>query len=200
MAFRDTIVKFINDSLKAGSLNNKKLQPAAYHGLASVVARPIDNGQLQLLPAIDEGNGNYKPVEPNDKYNLVMYHKPLGNSYSFNKQSSYGDGFEIKSTSEMALIVWVDGKKTKLTTEHFEAMLVAGFPQKLTEDARKSIEVKSCLITPLATNMDKLQVFRQEYQGGKYFLKPEHIFFQLRYRVEMAFNQHCLNTCGCGPE
>jgi hypothetical protein len=199
MAFQDSIVQFINEALKGSSLNNKKFQPAAYNGIASVVARPKDGGQLELLPAVSVGNADYKPVEPNDKFNLVIYHKVNSNNYQYQKQDSYGDGFSIKSTTELSMIVWVDGKKAGITPEQAEAFIITGFPFKISEVARKTIGIKSCLITPLAADMDKLRVFRQEYQNVKFFLRPHHIFFQLRYRVELVFDQRCLLTCGCGP-
>lgn len=198
MAFSDTIVKFINDSLKAGSLKSKKFQPGAYHGIVTLVARKAADGKtLQLLPGIADPDGNYTTVEPNDKFNVIIYHRTLSNSYQYLKNDSYGDQQNIKATNEMAMLVWVDNKKTQLSPEQLEALFVAGMPQKLTADLKKDLGVMNCMINPLASNMDKLSVFRQEYQNIEFFLRPYHTFFQLRYRAELTFSQGCLTTCGC---
>lgn len=200
MAFSETFVQYINDSLKAGSLNSKKFQPGAFHGIVSLVARKGLNDSLQLLPAIAHMDGNFKAVEPNDKFNVIIYHKVIANSYLYQKQDSFGDHYVIKSTNEMAMIVWVNTKKAKLTAEQIEALFIAGLPQDLSPEKKKEIGIYSCKITPVATDMDKLRVFRQEYQNIPFFLRPEHCFFQLRYKAELTFDQACLLNCGCGSE
>lgn len=198
MAFNETIVQFINDSLKAGSLNNKIFQPGSYNGLVTLVARKKADGSLQMLPGIADIDGNYKPVEPNDKFRIIIYHRAISNSYLYQKQDSYGDTFSIKSTNDLQMIIWADTSKIQLTPELLEANIISGFVQKLSEDIRKKLKLRSCLLTPVSSDMDKLRVFRQEYQNTDFFLRPQHIFFSVRYRADLVFDQKCLEDCACG--
>lgn len=193
MAFTESIAKYLNDSLKASSLN---FNAGLFHTMATVIARKQDNNQLQLLPGIADVNGNYKTIEPNDKLSLIVYHKSLSTSYNYAKQDSYGNNYDLKATNEVAMIIWANAKKIKLSDEQLETRIIASFPQQLSAETKSSLQFKSCLISPLQTDMDKVRVFRQEYPGVNYFLRPEHIFFQLKYRVEIVFTQDCI-TCGC---
>lgn len=195
MPFTETIVKFINDCLKAGSLKDKKFQPGSYNCLASVVARKKDDGSLELLPAIADADGNYQPVQPDDRFNLIIYHKTISNAYSYVKNDSYGDGYLIKSTTENNLIAWIDSRKTFVAKDQFETLIIAGFPQIITKEMKMQLMIQSCIITPISSNMDILSVFRAEYQNCDFFLKPYHGLFAVRYRIEITFNQACLDTC-----
>lgn len=193
MAFTESIAKYLNDSLKASSLN---FNAGLFHTMATIIARKQESGQLQLLPGIADANGNYKTIEPNDKYPFLVYHKALNSSYGYTKQDSYGNLYDLKASNDVAMIVWADARKVKLTDEQLETQIIASFPQQLSAATKQALRFKSCLITPLQTDMDKVRVFRQEYPGVNYFLRPEHIFFQLKYRVEIVFTQDCI-TCGC---
>lgn len=196
MPFIENIVGFINDSLKAGSLKDKRFQTGSFLGLTTIVAKKKGE-TLTIYPGTVTVEGEYKTVEPNDKYPVVVYHKILTNTYVYQKDDSYGDRNSIKGTTELAMIVWGDSKKLKLSASQLEAIILMGIPQRISEVKRKELGIKSCTFTPVNSDMDQLRVYRGEYQNVDYFLKPQHSFFLIRYRVEMVFDQSCLSACGC---
>lgn len=197
MPFTDTIVKFINDSLRNGSLKDGKLQAGIFFGLSSIVARKNESGSLGLWPAIANNNGEYKPVQPDDKFPFMIYHKPVSTAYSYAKNDSYGDKYNIKAATENIIVAWIDSKKTNISAQFFETMIIAGLPLQVTSELKSEMGIISSLITPLSSNMDVLNVFRSEYQNVDFFLKPYHGFFSIRYRIETTFNQACLSACKC---
>jgi hypothetical protein len=197
MPFIENIVDYINATLKAGSLKDKRFQTGKFLGLTTIVAKRKADKSLAIYPGIVNTQGEFTTVEPNDKFPIVVYHKVLSSGYGYEKDNSYGNTSLIKSQTEMSMIVWGDSNKLKLSASRLEAVFLTGFPQRLSEQARKDLGLRMCLFTPLSSDMDQLRVFRGEYQNVDYFLKPQHSFFQIRYRVDMSFDQGCLDACGC---
>jgi hypothetical protein len=198
MPLVESIVGFINDSLKAGSL--KGIQPAKYIGVTTVLARKKRDDSLEILPAEMDLAGEYKMVEPNDQYSLIIYHKQTSNVYSTERNNSYGDGYNYKATTEMSVIVYADGKKLRRSAEQLEPLIIYGIPQRLGKALMAETKFNNCLITPLASVMDKISVFRQEYPNTEYFLKPYQHLFLIRYRIETTFDKNCINACLCGGQ
>lgn len=195
MPFAEVIAGIINQTLKGSSLNKKQFQPGSYNGLASIIGRKNAKGDLELIPGILDGSGNYTPVIPDQKFNLVIYHKLLTNEYGYDKKNSYGEAYDVRCTSQMMMVVWGDGKKIGITAEQLEAMIVFGMPQMLSSIDRQNLGLKTCMISPISTNMDRLQVFRQEYQQVEFFLKPNDALFLVRYKIETSFGQSCIDLC-----
>jgi len=133
MPFLNQITNFINDVLKAGSLNNAKFQPAKYYGVATTVSRKKDSAAaLEILPAIVE-NGTIKNyLVPDSKLAIQLYHKMITNVYSYEKKS-YGDAYSINCTSEMMLVVSFNSKLTGKAKEVLEPVVLFGLPQYLSK-------------------------------------------------------------------
>lgn len=194
MPFTAAIVNYINTTLREGC---SLLTDGRFLGIASIIARKkTPTTPLEQLPGILNDNKEYTPVEPNDKYKLIVYHKILSNTYSFDKTNSYGDDYRIKCTTEMAMIVWGDAMKLGIA-EELEAVIVFGMPQRLSRVLQNTLGLATCSITPVNSTLDRLPIFRQEYPQSEFFLKPNHQFFQIRYRIESSFDRACVqDLCG----
>jgi hypothetical protein len=196
MPFLNQIVSFINDTLKA---NLSRLQPAKYYGLSTQIARIKEiKAPLELLPAIVEGGVIKTLLTPDDKLALQLYHKLVSNTYSFEKKS-YGDSYDVKSTSEMTLVVTYNSKLTGKAREVLEPVVLFSLPQKISQVLLTDLELIKCLITPISSNMDAVQVFKQEYPQSSFFLNESLSMFSIRYRIEMSFSQACVDACLCDP-
>lgn len=196
MPFLDQIANYINDVLKAGELSKAKLQPAKYYGIANVITRKRDGGTLEQLPAITEAGVIKNLISPDGKMALQIYHKTIGNSYSYEKKS-YGDGYDMKSSTDMQLVVIFNSKLTGKVKEILEPVVLFGMPQKLSQGLIADLKIIKCSITPLSSNLDPVSVFKQEYPQAEYFLNEILSMFSIRYRIEMTFSQACLNACLC---
>lgn len=198
MPFLDRIATFINDSLKAGSLNKKQLNPAQYLGLTTTIGRKKNAAQqdVEVLPAVISVGGKATPISPDSKLAIQLYHKLQTNVYSYVKKS-YGDGYDIKSVSELSLVVISNSKLTGVAKYALEPVVLFGLPQRLSGPLATELQINSCLITPLGSNMDHMQVFRSEYPKSEYFLNEQMSMFLIRYRIEMTFSQACVDQCLC---
>jgi len=200
MPFLDQITQFINGELKAGSLKNKKLQPAKFFGIASIVHRSVngtkDPNKIEAIPGIISAAGSITPLTPDDKTAIQVYHKLISNVYSLEKKG-FGDRHDLKSVSELAMLVFTNSKLTGKVKESLEPLFVFGMPQKLSTALLADLKINNCLITILSSNMDQLQVFRQEFPQSAYFLNDQMGMFLIRYKIEMTFNQVCVDQCLC---
>lgn len=197
MPFLNQITDYINDTLRAGSLNKKILQPVEFCGLSTIVGRKKDKtSQLELLPAIVADKGVVKLITPESKYGMQLYHKVITNTYE-KDQKSVGDSYNIRSISEMSLIVISNGKLTGKAKEALEPVVLFGMPQNLSSALIADLKIKSCLITLTASNLNQVEVFRQEYPQSEYFLSEQMSMFSIRYRITMSFSQACVEQCLC---
>jgi len=199
MPFIPEITQFINDSLKASSLNKKKLQPAKFYGLTTQVFKSLkdkNTNNVEPFPAIVEGNGAITMISPDDKYSLQVYHKNIGKTYSYEK-NSYGDDYLVKVAADMQMIVITNSKISGKAKEAIEPLFILGMPQRLSKELVSGLGINSCLITPLGSNMDAVQVFRQEYPKSNLFLTNQMSMFLIRYKIELTLSQKCIEQCLC---
>lgn len=201
MPFIEKIVDYINTSLKASSLNDKRFQPGKYVGCTTLLPRPKGTG-LEVLPASCDANGEYKMVEPDDRYPIIIYHRTISNMYSkvvnTPQVKSFGDEYALKCLTEMNLTVIADSRKVNMLAEQLEPIIIYGIPMHLSRDMMIDLGLRSCVITPVSSLLDKINVFKQEYPSTAYFLKPFHQLFSIRYRVETGFDKNCIERCNCG--
>lgn len=192
MPFIVSIVNYINDAIQA---NCSLLAGGTFYGIASVVARKKTQASpLEQLPGILVDHTQYITIEPNDKYALIIYHKIISNTYQRDTNNSYGDGYRQKATTDMQLIVWGDSKKLGIDQE-LESVVVYSIPLSVAAPVQRTLGLKSCSITPYSSTLDRLTVFRQEYPQSEFFLKPNHQFFSVRYRIESTFDKQCVDMC-----
>lgn len=199
MPFLNQIISFINEDLKAGSLNKEKLQPARYYGLSTIVARSTKGtaqNQIELLPAIVDANGKATPITPDSKMALQVYHKLNGKVYSKEKKS-YGDDYLFNCVSDVTMVVLTNSKITGKTKDVLEPVVLFGMPQRLSTALTADLKINKCLITPVSSNMNHLEVFRQEFPQSDYFLNEQMSLFSIRYKIEMSFSQSCVEQCLC---
>jgi hypothetical protein len=199
MPFINEIVGFINTSLAEGSLNKSKLQPARFYGLSNVVPRSkkgTAQNEVELLPAIVDTNGKDIPITPDSKMAIQIYHKLTNNAYSIEK-ASQGDGHYYKCVSDVSMLVLTNSKLTGVVKEAIEPVVVFGLPQRLSMALMADLKLNRCLITPVSSNLDHIQVFSQEYPRSAYFLNEQMSMFLIRYKIETTFSQSCVNQCLC---
>lgn len=198
MPFLNEITGFINQTLKAGSLNKKVLQPAIYYGLSSVVMRKANATQKtpEQLPAIVTADGKVNAITPDSKIAIQVYHRLVSNVYGAVKKS-YGNSYDLRCSSEVAMVVIVNSKLTGKTKDVLEPVILFGMPQGLSAAMLAELKIISCLITPLSSNMDQTAVFKQEFPQADYFLTTNMSMFSIRYKIDMTFSQACVDHCLC---
>ncbi len=197
MPFTKQVIAYINTVLTSGSLNNAKLQPVHALGIAESILRPGANGgPMQSLPAILLAPNSVSLIAPDDKYGIQFYHRMTSKTYTYEKKS-FGDKHVIRSVVDASIIVFSNLKKHGLSKNEVEPAFIFGLPQKLSAALQSELKIDTCIITPVSSNLDHTQVFRQEYPNTEFFLNENMSMFLLKYRIDTKFGQDCVDHCLC---
>lgn len=190
MAYLNDIVTGIDLELRSRLTAFPK---SYFAGLVSQIAR-IKDKQYEYLPAQVLDSGDAKFITVDDVMDLTTYHRISTSSYTQVRNQSYGDGYDsFQHNYEVDLVVLANRKKVLVTPDVLEAAISSNIP--LTVSAPDHIEFQNIL--PVSANHNSRSVFGQEFVGLPYFLKPEHILFSIRYRVELRYRKGCISLCQC---
>ncbi len=189
MAYLDDIVKQINIGIRS---KLTAFPTAFFVGVAYTI--PKKEGKVyQFLPAIINTDGNAKWVTFDDIKELTIYHKINASTYTQLKNQSYGDGYDsFQHNYEIDLVVMADRKKVNVSPDVLEVAIASNIISTL-----NIANVDYISIVTMSANHNSKTLFSQEFQGVDYYLKPEHIFFSIRYRVEIRYQKGCINLCQC---
>lgn len=189
MAYLDKIVESINDTVKQ---KLTAFPSAVYYGIVYPIAST--SGKVQnVMPAAIDISGYVNEITFNDIPQLILYHKLSSSTYSQIKNASYGNensGFQ--HTVDLDLIIMGDRKRLNVQPESLEIAIASNIPSSVKFDSTSYVN-----IYPVGANHNSRQLFAQEYAGATFFLKPEYIYFSIRYRVEVRYQKGCFSLCQC---
>lgn len=185
MAYLVDIVNTINEALKA---KLTAFPTTKYAGIAYMI--PKDKNKY--YPAAIAGR-EAEIISFDDLYEMSIYHRIAGSSYTQNRNQSYGDGYtDFQQNYDLDLMVMADRTRVDTTPDVLEAVIASNMPISDTVQGVNYIN-----ILPVSANHNNRSLFSQEFPGFPYSLKPEHIFFSIRYRVEIRYTKGCLGLCQC---
>lgn len=189
MAYLNSIVSEINTGLKK-SLT--AFPTAVYAGIVYQITRERSQ-KTEVIPAEVNDKGEARWITFDDINELSLYHRIANSTYTQFKNQSYGDGYlDFQHQYDIELVVMGDRRKINVRPDELEAAIASNIGAK-----EKPTGVSFINVLPVSANHNSQTVFRQEFQGVDYYLKPEHILFSIRYRVELRYQKGCISLCQC---
>lgn len=189
MGFLDNIVSNINAALKA---KLTAFPRSFYGGIAYPIARKKDNA-YEFIPAIISNSGEARYMTFDDVDQVTIYHRIANSSYTQDKVQSYGDGYtSFQQNYDIDVVVMADRRTVEVSPDVLEAAIASNIPAMDKLDGVNYVN-----ILPVSANHNSRSLFSQEFQGVSYYLKPDHIFFSIRYRVELKYQKGCMSLCQC---
>lgn len=139
---------------------------------AKLLAEPVmlADGD-QLIPAIIDQSGEVNTNIFDDRYSVGLYHKMTGKEYASSTSGGYGDSKSVVETKTMSVIVY--GVRSKIDAYELEEKIVS---------AINSLKGKAYGIVK-SSLWDRNQVFAGEFNGVKFFLKPNIFLFKINYTI-----------------
>ena len=195
MSSLNKIVKNINASLRATSFSDKRFASFEANGIVKLL--PIQNktGGYDYRPAELTDSGEGKLLAPDDTKVLQIYHKVNGIEYSLQRER-HGNGNEnIIRKANMSMMVFALRNKIKLSEEMLDLFILKGVPDKFNKTVLQELNISDCSIKHASTDFNSVQLFQREYGNKTYYLKPEHLFFEVKYQIECRMKKSCINTC-----
>lgn len=189
MAFLSDIIDGINSSLKD---KLTAFPTAKYFGLVYQLAKK-EGTKTIYLPADINLNGQAEYATFDDINELGIYHRVSNSTYQISRRESYGDtNSGVLQIYDIDLVVMANRKRVEVQPDVLEIVIVSNFMETF-----KLQGVNQIYITPVSANHNSKSVFSNEFQGLNYYLKPEHILFSIRYRIELRYQRGCISLCHC---
>ncbi len=189
------IVSIINQALNANAFADKLFQKAKFYEI--VKSTPIKNasGVMEMFPATISEKGECIKVYPDDKNPIQIYHKVNSMPYGLMKEQ-VGNGMNnIIRSANMSMIVFGLRSKLKLSDEELDLFIAAKLPERLTKTQLTDLKLKDCTIIYNSVDFNSMSVYAREYNTKEYYLKPGHLFFEVKYTIECRLDKRCINTC-----
>lgn len=160
-------------------------------GIAQPVTRPGEGDTEELLPGEVDQDGEITYVGIDDVDPVRIYHRIAGLLVTRATNQGYGEAeSDVVNTYQMAMIVYINHKKTKLYPEELFLYLQANIPDAIKSEPYKNIKVR---IANVITNSQV--VYRAEYGASTYKLPAEQSLFQVNYTIETRFKKDCFVKC-----
>ncbi len=196
MPYSNNIIAEIDRAITAKSLTDKRFQIRKFAGLCYLTpSRITDTNTMVFIPAKVSTLGECEFIVPDDNYNIITYHRLLQSAHT-QEVNDFGD----KGSNIDALLTVIGfTSKLRLTADELEAIFLAGFPGEFSKTFTESLQMRSIFAEPVSSNFDSTSIFNTEFRGEKYFLKPETIMFQIRYRIATVYKPDCFTIC-CDEE
>lgn len=196
MPYYNEIITAIDSAIVAGALTDKRFQNKKFAGLCYLTPVKIEGQTLTaFVPAKIKTLNDYEIIAPDDKFNLITYHRLLSSQH----QRDIDQFGAMRTTSEMVLTVISFTSKVNLIADQLEALFLAGFPVAMSKPFTEALKMQSINVDVISSAFDNVSIFNTEYRGQTYFLKPQTVMFQIRYRIEATYSKTCLTLC-CEPE
>lgn len=180
--------KFIED------LNKKfegVIEGTKTYGLTQSIIRTAGSEQ-EMLPGVVDRDGEITYVGIDDIYPVIIYHRNAGLTTSrVTQRQGFGDEYsDVVNTYQMAMIIFIDHKKTKLYPEELFLFLQSNMPDALKSEPYKQITIRTTNVI-----LNSQLVFQAEYAGTKFTLPAEKSLFQINYTIESIFKKECFAKC-----
>lgn len=160
-------------------------------GLAQSIVRTVGNDE-ELLPGMVDEKGEVTYVGIDDVDKVRIYHRAAGLATArvTGRQGFGEDLSDIINTYQMAMIVFLNIKGTKLYPEELFLYLQSNIPDQLPISPYKTVFIRTTNVI-----LNSQVVFRAEYAGTAFKL-PEHMsLFQINYVIESTFKKECFAKC-----
>lgn len=161
------------------------------YGLAEAVT--IKTGSdTKTIPGIVANDGEIKEVSPDDLQSVIIYHKAVGLvSRPSTKIKGYGsDPNATDNLYTIAMIVWLDRKKTNLRPDELFLYIQANFPIRL--------QIEPYVYVAFQINnaiLNGQQVYDSEFKGVVNKLPSNQTLMQINYTIESTFKIKCFEKC-----
>lgn len=195
----ENIVNIINGELKVSQFSSKRFQGGSFDLISDSISEVKGTEeQVEITrPCIVDDNGELKDLTIDDTKSFQVYHKINEISYQeVQPQENFGDeGNWFQETANMSLIFIGDRARIKIREEEISAMISLYFPKKLSSIQCQSLKLYQSIISIDSVNINKEQVYNQEYKNIDFILKPNEMMFEIKYKIITTFIKNCIQLC-----
>ena len=199
MPFTSSLIQIINDHLTTHCLCDTRFATGMIGGIAyDATRRDDDHSAIVQYPVLTDLAGQGTDISLSDTYPITIYHRVLGKAYTPKPNGSYGSRQnEVTERTDIKMVVAGWTNRLSLTAEDLEALITSDFPDTIAPALYAPYKLMRVSSTLQNSTLNREQVFREEYKGIPYDLKPEQILFSIRYQIEADYRKGCFTILDC---
>lgn len=199
MPFTSSLISIINDHLTTNCLCDPRFAAGMIGGVAyDATRRDDDHNTIVQYPVLSTLSGEGTDISINDTYPITIYHKIISKSYTPKNNGNFGDRQnEVTEKTDIKMVVAGWTNRLSLTQEDLEALITSNFPDSIKPALYAPYNLMRVAATLQNSTLSKEQVFKEEYKGISYDLKPEQILFSVRYQIESDYKKGCFSILDC---
>ncbi|MBS1624566.1 MAG: hypothetical protein JST83_11135 [Bacteroidetes bacterium] len=199
MPFTSTLIQIINDHLSAHCLCDARFSTGLMAGIAhDATRRDDDRNAIVQYPVLVDLNGEGTDISISDTYPITIYHRIGSKTYTTKPAGSYGNRQnEVTEKTDVKLVVAAWSNRISLSQEDLEALITSNFPDTIAADQYAGYQLSRVAAVLQGSNLNREQVWKEEYKGIPYDLKPEQILFSIKYQIEADYKKGCFKLLEC---
>lgn len=198
MAYQGAIINIINTQLQANVLCDARFEGAQINGIAYDTFRNF-GGEKKIFPSTQDLTGEGTMITPDDTFPLQLWHRIKNKTYKVLSTSVGDRNNKVRETTDVILVVAGFTDPLQLTQEDCEALFISNFPDVIKASLISSLKIESLNILLQSSDMDKQSVFKSQFMGQDYSIKPEQILFSIKYQIESTYKKGCFIITDCQP-
>lgn len=199
MPFTSTLIQIVNDHLSMHCLCDARFSNGLIAGIAQdATRRDDDRNAVVQYPVLVDLNGEGTDISISDTYPITLYHRIGAKTYTAKPAGSYGNRQnEVTEKTDVKLIVAAWSNRISLSQEDLEALITSNFPDTISADQYAGYQLSRVAAVLQGSNLNREQVWKEEYKGIPYDLKPEQILFSIKYQIEADYKKGCFKLLEC---
>lgn len=201
MPFTSTLIQIVNDHLSAHCLCDARFANGLMAGIAHDATRwDDDRSAVVQYPVLVDLNGDGTDISISDTYPITLYHRILSKTYTTKPAGSFGNRQnEVTEKTDVKLVVAAWSNRISLSQEDLESLITSNFPDSIAPELYTGYQLSRVAAVLQGSTLNREQVFKEEYKGIPYDLKPEQILFSIRYQIEADYKKGCFKLLECQP-
>jgi hypothetical protein len=199
MPFTSSLIQIINDHLTTHCLCDTRFATGMIGGVAyDATRRDDDKNTIVQYPVLTDLTGEGTDISISDTYPITIYHRILSKSYTPKPNGSFGDRQnEVTEKTDVKMVIAGWTNRLSMTQEDLEALITSNFPDAIKPALYAPFKLMRMAATLQGSVLSREQVFKEEYKGIPYDIKPEQILFSIRYQIESDYKKGCFTILDC---
>ena len=198
----NSIVKHLNDKWKGNALSDSRFPGVKTHGVAIQIPVNSDSGltydicELQQDGTVEASGLSYETIDGS----VMTYHRILS---TYRKQESGRDtdsfGDETQPLSHffnMSMLVFMNRKQTKLTTDQMDLLLMASMENEVAQEDLPDGYL-NISFTHTGSEYNSQYLYEREFNLKNYSSEPDIVLFEFKYTIECSYSQNCGKVLCC---
>ena len=186
------IIEIINETLKTNAFNEIRFSGAKFFGLSSLYS--IENEESPFV-VDDYGQAIYCGYD--DIAPLIIYHRTISSQNNIDRTKAVINDKLISRQYTMSLFVTAQRDRIKLTAEDLDLLIASAWQSSLPHQKLIDFNLRGCNLIYVSTNYNTTALLQREYTGKNILNEPSLILIELRYMVEITYNNGCLEILCC---